>query len=110
MPAKTPQAGSVGEATLALHLQAHKIEFDREVCLIQGRKWRYDFLIKESAVVIEVNGAIWTQGRHSRGGGLESDYLKINAIVKAGYRPLQYSTRQVVDGTAIKDILEVLGK
>jgi very-short-patch-repair endonuclease len=107
---KTPQAGSVGEETLALHLRAHKVEFDREVCLIRGRKWRYDFLIKDRAVVIEVNGAIWTQGRHSRGAGLESDYLKINAIVKAGYRPLQYSTQQVVDGTAINEILEVLGK
>lgn len=39
---KIPKPDSPGECTLALHLRAHGIDFEREVCLIPGRKWRVD--------------------------------------------------------------------
>lgn len=95
--------GSIGEEALAAHLNALKIPFEREVCLIPGRKWRYDFVIY-NVLIVEVHGAIWKQGAHARGGGLERDYAKINAAAFAGYIPLQYSTQMVIDGTAIAEI------
>jgi hypothetical protein len=65
-----PRAGSVGEETLALHLNACGISYEREVCLIPDRKWRYDFLIGN--IVIEVDGGTWAGGRHTRGFGFQS--------------------------------------
>lgn len=104
---KLPKAGSPGEEGLALHLRAYGIPFEREACLVPGRKWRADFLLP-GKIVVEVQGAIWRQGAHARGGGLERDYAKNNALTLAGYRVLQYSTAQVERGDAIRDILLML--
>jgi hypothetical protein len=41
---------SVGEETLALHLRAHGIPFEREVCLVSGRKWRWDFVVEDLSI------------------------------------------------------------
>lgn len=102
------QALSPGEEAMALHLRANRVTFEREVCLIPGRKWRFDFVIPGPRIVIEVHGAIWQRGKHARGDGLERDYAKMNAAVKAGYFPLQYSTDQVISGLAIGDVLDIM--
>ena len=104
-----PKALSEGEETLALHLRARKIHFEREVALIPGRRWRFDFVIPQAKLAIEVHGAIWRNGAHARGAGLERDYQKMNAAVLAGYRPLQFSTQMVTEGDAIYDIMQALG-
>jgi very-short-patch-repair endonuclease len=104
---KTPKELSEGEETLALHLRANNIDFEREVALIPGRKWRVDFLIGK--LVVEVHGAIWKKGAHSSGTGLERDYRKMNALILAGYAVLQYSTAQVIKCDAIRDIMQVTG-
>ena len=103
---KIPKPPSEGEETLDLHLRANKIEFDREVALIPGKKWRVDFLIGK--LVVEVLGAIWKKGAHSTGTGLERDYRKINALVLAGYSVLQFSTAMVKSSEAIGTIMQVI--
>lgn len=101
-----PKRLSPGEECLALHLRTHGIAFDREVCLIAGRKWRCDFVVGDLA--IEIHGGTWSRGAHSRGSGQNRDFAKQNAAVLAGYRPLAYSTEMVLSGTAINDILALL--
>ena len=101
-----PKTGSIGEETLALHLRAHNIPFDREVMLVPGRKWRWDFVVKDLA--IEIQGGTWTHGGHSRGLGQIRDFQKQNASVKAGYRPLAFTTDMVTSGEAINDIIGML--
>lgn len=101
-----PRAASVGEETLAFHLAAYRIPFQREVCLVTGRKWRWDFVVGDLA--IEVQGGTWIQGGHSRGQGQERDCEKQNAAVKAGFRPLSYTTEMVTAGTAIDDVRALL--
>lgn len=102
-----PKAGSVGEETLALHLRARNIPFDREVRVCDDRRWRLDFLVAGS-IAVEVNGGTWSGGRHSRGAGQESDYQKLNRCVLQGWKTLQYTTEQVVKGEAIADIIHLL--
>lgn len=106
-PSARPQAKSVGEETLALHLKAHRLKYEREVCLIPGRKWRWDFLVDNLA--IEVQGQTWTKGAHSSGSGILRDCQKLNAAVLAGYRPLIFTTQMVVSGAAIDTILRAIG-
>lgn len=101
-----PQAKSVGEETLALHLRCAEIPFEREVALVPGRRWRWDFVVADLA--IEIHGGTWMRGAHSRGAGQARDYAKSNAAVKLGYRPLAYSTEMVVSGEAERDIRELL--
>lgn len=55
------------------------------------RKWRFDFAYPERKIAIECEGAVWTQGRHTRGGGYQKDCEKYNAATILGWRVLRYS-------------------
>lgn len=101
---KIPQALSVGEETLALHLQANKLSFEREVCLFPARRWRVDFLLREFNLVIEVEGGTWKAGRHQRPEGFAMDCTKYNTLTVLGYSLLRYTTEMVERGDAIKDV------
>lgn len=49
------------------------------------RKWRMDFAHLPSKVAIEVEGGIWSRGRHVRGRGFEADAEKYNAAQAMGW-------------------------
>lgn len=101
---KISKAESPGEAALAFHLKCHKIEFEREVVFAPPRKWRFDFVLKQSPIAIEVNGGTWAAGRHNRGSSILAEYEKLNQAAISGYRVLQFTTQQVVCGAAIDTI------
>ena len=54
------------------------------------RKWRADFMvIHPSRILIEVEGGVWTKGRHTRGDGFVKDIEKYNAAAIKGYRVMR---------------------
>lgn len=53
------------------------------------RKWRLDYAWPSHKVALEVEGGIWTQGRHTRGAGALGDMEKYNALAAAGWRLLR---------------------
>ncbi len=109
---ETPKVGSKGEEALALHLRADGIEYQREVKLIQGRKWSWDFVVSKpyvSGFAVEIQGGTWGKGGHSTGSGIARDYEKANAASVLGYRTLFFTTSMVMDGTAINTIRQALG-
>ena len=95
---------SVGEAALIQQLKTLKIEFEQEFQFHTTRKWRADFHIKNTKLLIEVEGGIWSGGRHTRGKGYLGDMEKYNAATVMGYQVLRFSTEQVKSGFAIKQI------
>lgn len=50
------------------------------------RRWRFDYAWIEHKVALEVEGGVWTGGRHTRGAGFVGDMEKYNAAVLAGWR------------------------
>lgn len=94
--------------SLDLHLQAEKIPFEREVRFHPVRRWRFDYLIGEK-LAVEVEGAVYSNGRHTRGKGYESDCEKYNEALILGYRVLRFTTGQVKSGLAIDTIKRVIG-
>ena len=50
------------------------------------RRWRFDYAWPEQMVALEVDGGVWTGGRHTRGAGFLSDMEKLNAATVAGWR------------------------
>lgn len=118
---KTPRRGtsvpriSALEEALALHLKAAKIQYAREVCAINGRKWRWDFWIADGRtgygpILVECEGGIWAKGGHSTGAGITRDIEKQNAAVLAGYRPLRFTRAMIESGAALKTIEQALGR
>ena len=69
------------------------------------RDFRFDRAWPPFKVAIEIDGGIWSQGRHVRGLGYEQDCLKMAEALFLGWRVYRFSTGQVKRGTAI-DFLE----
>ncbi len=56
-----------------------------------GRKWRFDCAWPGSQVAVELEGATWVAGRHTRGSGFAGDLEKYNAATQLGWRVLRYT-------------------
>lgn len=97
--------GSAGERSLAAQLHAAEVPFVQEQVLIPGRKFRFDFLLSDTDLIVEVEGGTWAGGRHTTGAGFAKDCEKYNLALEHGYRVLRYTTNMVLDGRAIAQIV-----
>ena len=80
-------------ALIVALLRRDGYKVDVEVMLCKPRRWRYDVVVGK--VAVEVHGACWRGGRHTRGGGFQKDREKMNAAQMEGYIVLEYSTHQI---------------
>ena len=106
---KTHQSESIGESILANQLRVLKIGFEQEYKFHPKRKWRADFHIVGKNILVEVEGGVWSGGRHTRGKGYIGDMEKYNAAVVMGYQVLRFSTDQVKSGLAVQQIETMVG-
>ena len=53
------------------------------------RLWRFDAAWPAQKVGLEIDGGIWTQGRHTRGAGWLKDAEKLNTAASMGWRMLR---------------------
>jgi len=65
------------------------IEVTKEHPFHPKRKWRFDYAIISQKIAIEVEGGVFTQGRHTRGKGFMGDMEKYNQAVVLGWRLLR---------------------
>lgn len=93
-------------ADLGTQLKASGIAFETEFRFHPERRWRADYRIGQW--LIEVDGAVYRQGRHTRGKGFEADCEKTNEAQILGYRVLRFSTGQVASGCALDMIRRAL--
>lgn len=97
------------EAKLARELKTLKIEFEQEFEFHPKRKWRADFHLIDKKILVEVEGGIWSGGRHTRGKGYLGDMEKYNAATMMGFQVIRFSTDQVKSGHAIQQIEKMVG-
>jgi hypothetical protein len=73
----------------------------------QPRKWRVDVVAIrylepakhcERKLAVEIEGATWTSGRHTRGSGWERDCEKYNQLAVEGFGLLRFTPKQVLRG------------
>jgi hypothetical protein len=50
------------------------------------RRWRFDYAWPAHKLALEVEGGVWTGGRHTRGAGFVKDMEKYNEAAAAGWR------------------------
>jgi hypothetical protein len=72
------------------------------------RKWRFDFSWPENLVAVEVQGGVWTHGKHGRASGIVKDYEKLNSAQILGWIVLQILPSDIKNGSAATTIIEAL--
>ncbi len=64
-------------------LKGYRLLFEQPI--VAGRKWRADIMLPDESIVIEIDGGVFTQGRHTRGQGFIKDIDKANATALLGW-------------------------
>jgi hypothetical protein len=96
----TELSKSEAHILLEKHLKELKLDFISEFQFHPNRKWRFDLLLKDGKTAIEIEGGIWSEGRHNRGQGYQEDLDKYNEAAKMGFRVYRFSTEDVLTGKA----------
>jgi len=73
------------------------------------RRWRFDFAHLPTKTAIEINGGVWSGGRHVRGAGYLRDREKINAAQMLGWKVFELGTGQVTTDNVQAIINHVTG-
>lgn len=61
------------------------------------RKWRFDFAYPTRRIALEVDGGVWSGGRHGRGSGIIKEHEKFNAAASMGWRIFRCTPQTVGD-------------
>ena len=75
-----------------LQQQFPQAEVVKELQFHPDRKWRFDYAFPSRKIAIEIDGAIWTLGRHNRPRGYLNDMEKLNTAASMGWLILRFST------------------
>ena len=76
--------------------------FVQEYMFHPTRRWRFDIASEELMIAVEVDGAVWTQGRHTRGAGYIEDCRKMAEAACLGWLVLRCPSDWVQTGEALR--------
>lgn len=65
-----------------------------------ARRWRLDRAHRLARVAVELDGGVWTGGRHTRGNGYANDCEKLNAAAAQGWAVFRLTTDMLRDAPA----------
>lgn len=82
-----------------------RMQWEWQFC---DRKWRFDLADASRRLAFECNGGKWSGG-HRRGKAIEDENDKLNTAILMGWRVLQFTNEQVLDGRAKAFLAEWLG-
>jgi len=104
-------AGLLDKSDPASELEAHMLwllhdagldkDFEREVRLLPGRKFSFDFASRLYRIAIEVQGGTFQNMGHSTGLGIRRDYEKSNLAQVEGWIVLHFDASMLDNGEAI---------
>lgn len=98
------------EAKLALIIRAAGLPPpQREFFFHPKRQWRFDFAWPAVKLAVEVEGGIWTGGRHVTGAGFAKDCEKYAEAAMLGWRVIRVVDVHLNDGKALAWIQRALG-
>lgn len=68
------------------------VEVVKEFRFHPTRKWRFDYAFPSLKVAVEVDGGVWTGGRHINPAGYVNDMEKLNNAASMGWLVLRITT------------------
>lgn len=82
------------------------VECVKEYRFHDKRKWRFDYAIPEHKIAIEVEGGVWTGGRHTSPQGFLGDMEKYNTATVMGWRVLRTTPDRLLTNETLTMIRE----
>lgn len=67
----------------------------RELRFIPPRRFKFDLAWPDQKVAVELEGGVYSGGRHTRGKGFETDCEKYNLAILNGWYVLRYTTNML---------------
>ena len=77
------------------------VECIKEHQFYKHRKWRFDYAIPKYKIALEVEGGIWTYGRHTRAKGFLKDMDKYNTATLLGWRVFRCTPNTLLQSSTI---------
>lgn len=77
---------------------------EREHKFDATRRWRFDFAWPDKMLALEVEGGVWTGGRHTRGAGFLRDIEKYNRAACLGWRLLRTTPDKLISARTFADL------
>ena len=89
---------------MLVHLRAAGLDggLEREHTFHPQRKWRFDFAWPHRRIAMEVDGGVYSGGRHTRGKGFENDCEKCNEAAVLGWTVLRVTSHHIGTGQALQ--------
>lgn len=84
------------------------VEVKKEYAFHPVRKWRFDYAFPNYMVAVEVDGGVWTGGRHINPAGYINDMEKLNTAASMGWLVLRITTDDRFASKTIKLIKTTL--
>lgn len=72
------------------------------------RKWRFDYAWPEQLVAVEVQGGLFTRGRHTRGPALRKEYEKLREAAACGWLVLPVPPDEVTSKDFLRQLRQAL--
>lgn len=78
------------------------VECVKEYRFYKNRQWRFDYALPKYKIAIEVEGGVWTQGRHVRPVGFLGDMNKYNMATLMGWRLFRTTPKKLLTNDTLK--------
>lgn len=85
------------------------VELTEEYRFHPTRKWRFDFCHEASHTAIEIEGGVWSGGRHTRGYGYRGDLDKYNNASFLGWVVIRLSPDMITESnlSAVHSLIDL---
>lgn len=84
------------------------VEVVKEFAFHPNRRWRFDYAIPEHRIALEVEGGVYTQGRHIRPKGFLGDMEKYNSAAVMGWKVLRCTPRGLITMSTVEMIRQAM--
>lgn len=84
------------------------VECVKEFRFHPTRLWRFDYAIPEHKIALEVEGGVWTGGRHTSPKGFLGDVEKYNTATLMGWRVLRTTPDQLLSAQTLSMLREAI--
>lgn len=84
------------------------VECVKEYKFHPERKWRFDYAIPAHKIALEVEGGVWTSGRHTRPKGFLGDIEKYNTATLMGWRVFRTTPTELYRTATINLLKEAI--